>query len=244
MSRRPIWRRTASPARRRSPSRPRIRLELWSDLGTRWRILEQYFKPWPVCRWAQPAVEAAAALLAAHAISPETIARVEVETFAEAVRLGAALPATTEAAQYALGFPLAAFLVRGRLGADEIGPDGLSDPAIAAMTRRISLIERPEFSHRFPASREALVRIVTDAGEVYTSPVTTARGDPDNPLSDGELMRKFADLTCHVGAERSRRISETCLSLGTPGYVADNLADLLVAPLQRPVVAFANARTA
>jgi 2-methylcitrate dehydratase PrpD len=216
----------------------------WSDLGTRWRIMEQYFKPWPVCRWAQPAIAAASALMAAHSISPETITRVEVETFAEAARLGAALPDATESAQYALGFPLAAFLVRGRLGADEIGPDGLSDPAIAAMTRRISLIERPEFSHRFPASRQALVRIVTDGGEVHTSPVTTARGDPDNPLSDGDLMRKFADLTRHAGAERSRRISETCLSLGTPGYVADDLADLLVAPLQSSIVAFENARSA
>src|SRR5215470_2395180 len=35
---------------------------LWTDLGTRWRIREQYFKAYPVCRWAQPAVEAALAL--------------------------------------------------------------------------------------------------------------------------------------------------------------------------------------
>src|SRR5690606_11554666 len=34
----------------------------WDDLGTRWRMLEQYFKPYPVCRWAQPAMEAAAQL--------------------------------------------------------------------------------------------------------------------------------------------------------------------------------------
>lgn len=28
--------------------------QLWSDLGTRWRILEQYLKPYPVCRWRSP----------------------------------------------------------------------------------------------------------------------------------------------------------------------------------------------
>src|SRR5437868_11030996 len=32
---------------------------LWRDLGARWRIREQYFKAYPVCRWAQPAIEAA-----------------------------------------------------------------------------------------------------------------------------------------------------------------------------------------
>ena len=31
----------------------------FGDLGTRWRISEQYFKAYPVCRWAQPAIEAA-----------------------------------------------------------------------------------------------------------------------------------------------------------------------------------------
>ena len=34
---------------------------VWADLGERWLILDQYFKPYPVCRWAQPAVEAAMA---------------------------------------------------------------------------------------------------------------------------------------------------------------------------------------
>jgi hypothetical protein len=29
--------------------------DFWNDLGTRWRIREQYFKAYPVCRWAQPA---------------------------------------------------------------------------------------------------------------------------------------------------------------------------------------------
>ncbi|MEM9271145.1 MAG: MmgE/PrpD family protein, partial [Pseudomonadota bacterium] len=39
---------------------------LWSDLGQRWYMLDQYFKPQPVCRWAQPAVVAALAVQAAH----------------------------------------------------------------------------------------------------------------------------------------------------------------------------------
>ena len=41
--------------------------EFWSDLGMRWRINEQYFKPYPVCRWAQPAMEAATQLRRDHA---------------------------------------------------------------------------------------------------------------------------------------------------------------------------------
>ncbi len=204
---------------------------LWSDLGARWRITEQYFKPWPVCRWAQPAVEAASALLASHAIAPGEIMTVEVESFAEAVRLGVAVPTTTEAAQYALGFPLAAFLVRGRLGPDEIGPDGLADPAIRAMIGRISLREHPGLSRQFPGKRQAIVQITTRDGRVLTSPPTAARGDPDQPLSDAEIASKFAGLTGGLGPERSGEIAETCQALETKPAQVERLMSLLLTPL-------------
>ncbi|RYE31226.1 MAG: MmgE/PrpD family protein, partial [Hyphomicrobiales bacterium] len=150
---------------------------IWADLGERWLILDQYFKPWPVCRWAQPAIEAASSLMSEHAFASSDIDSVEVETFHEAVRLGAQLPSTTEAAQYAIGFPLAAYLVRGRLGAEEIGPDGLADPAIGDLLSRVQLVEVPILSQRFPAERIARLRIALKSGQILTSEDTTARGD-------------------------------------------------------------------
>jgi len=185
--------------------------ELWSDLGARWRIMEQYFKPHPVCRWAQPAIEAAAVLVQRHALSPDRIARVEVETFLAGVKLGTAVPTTTEAAQYALGFPLAAFLVRGRLSAAEIGPAGLADPAIAAMIGKITLAERQDLSCAFPASRLAVVRITTLGGDVVTSDVTAARGDAAEPLSDAELIAKFHALGDGGDAEAWREVAGSCM---------------------------------
>jgi 2-methylcitrate dehydratase PrpD len=205
--------------------------ELWSDLGTRWRITEQYFKPHPVCRWAQPAVEAAATLVKRHAITPENIARVEVETFAEGVRLGAALPASTETAQYALGFPLAAILVRGKLGAAEIGSAGLADPAIAAMIGKIALSERQDLSRAFPARRLAVVRITTLGGEVLTSDVTAARGDASEPLSDGELLGKFNALGKSVDADAWSFLAGTCMRLGTEPSVMAQVLDRLLQPI-------------
>src|SRR3546814_19935625 len=107
-----------------------------SDL---WRILEQYFKPYPVCRWAQPAIEAAAGLLRHHAVRPERIASVRIETFPNAVRLGTRLPATAAEAQYPIGFPVAPLIVRGRLGTEADGAGGLADPDVAARGGRPEL---------------------------------------------------------------------------------------------------------
>ncbi len=202
--------------------------ELWSDLGTRWRMLEMYFKPYPVCRWAQPALEAAVGLVQANAIRPPDIAQITVETFHEAVCLGTAVPRTTEAAQYALGFPLAAYLVRGRLGADEIGPSGLGDPAIAAMTARIVLVERADFTALFPAKRLALVIITRKDGTSLRSPVTEARGDAASPLADEEMTRKFHELARDLSLERRRAIQGAVDALVSDERAARTLATLIL----------------
>lgn len=186
---------------------------IWADLGSRWLILEQYFKPWPVCRWAQPAIEAAESLLSQHGISTADIARVDVETFHEAVRLGLQLPASTEMAQYAIGFPLAAFIVRGRLGADEVSADGLGDPAIREMLQRVRLIESAELSRRFPAERLARVRIVLKSGGDVESDTMTARGDKVRPLSDPDLLSKFSSSSAVLGSERSTALGRSCMTL-------------------------------
>ena len=100
--------------------------EFWRDLGQRWRIREQYFKAYPVCRWAQPAVEAALSLKRAHRFDTGDIVAIGIESFREAIDLGSQcrMPATTDEAQYSLPFPVAAALVFGRVGAAEIGAAG------------------------------------------------------------------------------------------------------------------------
>jgi 2-methylcitrate dehydratase PrpD len=167
---------------------------LWLDLGRRWRILEIYFKPLPVCRWAQPAIEAAVSLMRANAVDPDRIETVEVETFDAAVRLGTRPPATTEEAQYALGFPLAAALAWGRLEAGEITGAGLRDRRTLRLLSRIRLAERADFTRRFPAERAAAVKITLEDGTVLASAPTVARGDAEAPLEDGELRAKFRSL--------------------------------------------------
>ncbi|CAN7681395.1 MmgE/PrpD family protein [Bosea sp. LjRoot237] len=203
---------------------------IWADLGEHGLILDQYFKPWPVCRWAQPAIEAASRLLSGHALAASDIERIEVDTFHEAVRLGAQLPTTTEAAQYAIGYPLAAYIVRGQLGADEIGADGLGDPAIHGMLLRVRLIEETEFSRRFPVERLARLRLVLKSGQIVESAARAARGDRACPLSDADLLAKFDFATAALDNERSIALVDNCLTLTGRGTM-ESLCRNLFAPI-------------
>ena len=182
---------------------------LWSDLGSRWRIREQYFKAYPVCRWAQPAIEAALALQRTHRFADRDIATIKVETFDEAVLLGAerTLPRTTEDAQYSLTYPVAAALVFGDVGVDEIGPAALADPRVHRLVAATTLCVDRDFDRRFPAERWSRAEIGLRDGRVLRSEPSRAQGDPDTPLSDDRLRDKFFALCDPVlGHPRAKRI--------------------------------------
>jgi 2-methylcitrate dehydratase PrpD len=163
----------------------------WDDLGKDWHITGQYFKPHAVCRWAQPAIEAALMLQKTHQLSQDNIDRIEVHTFHEAVCLNSQYPQSTEEAQYSLPFPLAAALVQDPLGASELSDESLTNTAILQISESIELIEDKQFSSRFPAQRFARVIIETKAGERCDSGEVEARWDAGNPPSDQELLDKF-----------------------------------------------------
>lgn len=183
--------------------------DLWADLGSRWLILEQYVKPMPVCRWAQPAVQAALALGTTHAVTPETIVRITVDAFHEAVCLAQRRPRTTEEAQYSLPYPLAAALVRGTVGPAEVSV--LDDPAILRLADSVELRERPAFSAAFPARRFSEVTLTLADGRTLASGPVEADGDPERPLSHAAIRAKFRAYAGPVlGAERAGAI-EACV---------------------------------
>ena len=166
----------------------------WQDLGQNWLMIGQYFKPHAVCRWAQPAIEAALMLQKTHRLTPDNLKRVEVHTFHEAVRLNCRRPQSTEEAQYSLPFPLAAALVHGHLGVHELSEPVLTDPIVLRLSDCIELIEDHRLSSQFPAQRFARVIIETQDDQQHDSGEVEARWDSVDPPSDRELTEKFRRL--------------------------------------------------
>jgi 2-methylcitrate dehydratase PrpD len=203
--------------------------ECWSDIGRRWRILELYFKLYPVCRWAQPAIEAALRLRAAHRVDPDAVAEVEVETFHEATRLGRREPATPEEAQYSLPFPVAVALVRGRLAPGDLEGGSLRDEGVLALSRRVRLVEDPGLSARFPAERLARVSLRLRDGSTLRSDTVPARGDAGEPLPDSAISAKFHELAGRPLGRRAGELEDRIASLPGQSQSAA-LLDALLGP--------------
>jgi 2-methylcitrate dehydratase PrpD len=206
------------------------RHELWADLGARWRIREQYFKPYPVCRWAQPAVEAVLVLQRAHRFDASDVARVTIASFREAVDLGSgrATPRTTEDAQYSLPYAVAAALAFGRVGGAEIEPAALADARVRRLLGVLAVEEDAEFSRAFPAERWARATILLADGRTLRSEPARARGNPENPLSDEALREKYFELATPVlGRARAGQIEASAAALAHGGPMGPLLDALL-----------------
>lgn len=206
----------------------------WDDLGRRWLISEQYVKPYPVCRWAQPAVEAVLALQRTHRFSAESVRAIAIASFQEAVELGARCPrpTTTDEAQYSLRYAVAAALVFGRLGISEIDPAQLQHPQVIRLLRAMTLREEPEFSAHFPAERWARVTLTLVDGTTLASAPARARGNPDNPLSDDELRRKFRDSADSLlGTTRTAMVERAVDDLTLDPTASGALTEALLAPV-------------
>lgn len=188
--------------------------DLWRDLGSNWIIADQYFKPYPVCRWAQPAVEAALELRRTYQINADDVTGIEVTTFHEAARLTTAAPTTTEHAQYSLPFPVAAAIARGRLGATEVTSAALRDPEILRLARLVKITESDQHNAAFPANRYARVSLTLSHGGRFESEDTEPRGDAQHHLSDDEMAVKFSALASpSLGEDRAEAIKHEVAQL-------------------------------
>ena len=204
--------------------------EAFSDLGSRWCIQEQYFKPYPVCRWAQPPVQALIDLRGEHGFSAADVDFIRVFSFHEAVRLHTHTPKDTEEAQYSLPFPVAAMLVRGQIGPAEISPEGLNNAEILRISQGMILAEEQRFNDVFPAERWARIEVVLKSGEVLISKDTVAHGSMENPLSDREISDKFQGLMAASGVSVGPAIEAMVVGLDKQADVSA-LIDAITAPL-------------
>lgn len=164
---------------------------IWSDLGTRWTMLEQYVKAYPVCRWAQPAIAAVIKLHEQHEFTHVDIKRLEIGTFHESKRLSVSSPSDTEQAQYSLSFPTAVAVVHKDVGLAHIDGDGLSDQDVLRISQLVQIVEVDAYNDRFPANRMSHVSIELNDGRVLESGPTEAAGDPEQPFTAEQIEAKF-----------------------------------------------------
>ncbi len=204
--------------------------DYWGDLGQRWITCQQYYKPFPVCRWAQGPIEGILELMEKHSITHDQVERIEATTFHESVRLATKTPRNTEEAQYSTSFPCAVALVKGTVDPEHIADDALNDPDVLRHSNAMVMLESDYANEHFPQRRFAKVALLMKDGRRLEGDYLEPRWSPDTQPTEGDLRAKFHSVAAPVlGAERAAAIEAAIDTLENTSLTA--LTDLLVQPI-------------
>lgn len=201
---------------------------LTKDLGTRFDgVSELAIKPYSCVSFLHPGLDAMFGLLREQRIAAGDIKRLTLYFPQAGQHCIDGNPLKSHCAQYIL--PVAA--VAGELRVADIFVDQrLSNPAVAALAKRVEIRSDPELDKLFPDFYATIVEIEASDGSIHRRRNDIARGYPENPLSEAELAEKFQRLAGSVAAPD--RVAALRAMLGRVDTLDDvtALADVLRAP--------------
>ena len=199
--------------------------QYWEGLGSDFKVMIHYFKPYAVCYWAQPAIAGALQLQRDHGLRTSDIAAIKVYTFHEASRLAMRYPQATDEAQYSMPFPVAAALVHGRLFYDELSGDNLHHPEVLRLSSLVELIEDDYFNARFPEFRLSRVVLETTDGRSFDTGVVKPLWDLSKPATDDDLLTKFrALMNAYLPAQRAEALEQAIWNIEEMADVTELVA--------------------
>ena len=176
-----------------APSQPD---QLTDALGSDWTICAGYHKLYPACHHSHAAMEALEALRAQYpeVAGGEAVAEVLIEGSAMAMNFSNAEPSTTLAAKFSIPHAAAGAIVAGSDDQSVFGTEGLSNSRIAAMRKRVRMVQLPEVKP-WPYDRPAKVTVKLRDGRLLSKSCDAALGSPLRPLTPDQVLEKIAKLS-------------------------------------------------
>ena len=113
-------------------------------------------------------------------------------------------PKTRETADHSIPFLVAAALKDGPVTPATFTDAGIADTSVREIMARMSLVEDPEFTAKYPGEYNSRITITDRSGGVHTSHTAYLKGHPKNPLSDAEVEAKFRAFSSGVLTAQQR----------------------------------------
>jgi len=172
------------------------------SLGKEYKIMNLYFKRYPCCRWAHPAIDGVLKAMEKENLTYKEISRISIKTISEAVSLYSTPPTSLENAEYNIVYPVAVAAIYREFTPKYLEERYFDNKELLQLMKKISIIVDPKIQKRFPEQCMAKVEIITNQRKNYHSGLIPAKGDFDNPLSEEELEDKFIDITENILSQK------------------------------------------
>jgi len=166
---------------------------LFEELGRHFYLADQYIKLHAACRHIHPAADGVLAVMKENQLAFADIESVEVATYPVAVSFCGAtkMPDTAEGAKFSIAYSVAMAAYYGDVGEDRYVQSVVANPEIQGLASRITSRLDEGWANAYPRQRGASMVITSKAGAIHKVEVPLAKGEPENPASDEDIIAKF-----------------------------------------------------
>jgi 2-methylcitrate dehydratase PrpD len=183
--------------------------------GPPYEIMRTSIKPHSCCRYKQGPIDGILKIMRKHRLDATEIEKVTLGILKAGFALVAEpadkkrKPGSIVDAQFSMPFGAAVAILYGKADLDEYTLENIEKPEIKSLMDKVVCVNHPELEKDYPQKWPALATISTCSGQVYATKIDYPKGDPENPLTWQELIRKFKNLVSPVySEERQKKIIE------------------------------------
>jgi len=161
-----------------------------------WELTRTSIKPWPCCRHTHPAIDAAIELH--HKLKGALTAKILVGAYGAAIDVcDRPVPQDLYSAKFSLQHTVAVALADGRI--DQASFDAAARERAATEREKVTLALSPKVEAAYPRAWGVEVTVVTADGRTLGANRRDAKGDPENALTEAELIAKAREMLLESG---------------------------------------------
>ncbi|WP_257351123.1 MmgE/PrpD family protein [Pseudalkalibacillus decolorationis] len=183
-------------------------------LGEVFKITENSFKVHASCRHTHAAVDMVLEMLNEHGLHEDIVSNIQIRTYKTALDITDNLnPDTVYTSKFSIQFCVALALLRGKVALSDFDERSLHDQEIREVMKHINVSIEPVIESQYPEKWGAEVEFSLIDGKSIKKRTEYPKGDPENPVTEEDLIIKFKDLAYPSLKDQTQRVIDYLLRL-------------------------------
>ncbi len=189
-----------------------------AELGSRWEITHNGYKPYACGVVLHPLIDATIAVAKKAGLAPAAVAQIALRVHPHAVKItGVDNPQSGLMSKFSINHAAAVSYIDQAGGIAQFSDERSANADVLALRRKVEVETVANYG-----KDEAAATVIGATSERHEARIPHASGTVDNPMSDAAIEAKFlGNATPVLGAERARQVVDLAWRLDTLTDVRD-----------------------